>query len=79
MQVDSIAVLGSKPAFTKAIAVFEINMAKILALKQLFLWLQECQALSRDNNRIVTAAERHNELWRTLTCGLTGEAFLAPN
>jgi hypothetical protein len=79
MQVDSIAVLGSKPAFTKAIAVFEINMAKISALKQSFLWLRECQALSRDNNRIVTAAERHNELWRTLTCGLTGEAFPAPN
>ena len=23
-------------------------------------------------------AERHKELWRTLTCGLTGEAFPAP-
>jgi hypothetical protein len=42
MQVDSIAVLGSEPAFTKAIAVFEINMAKVSALKQSFLWLQEC-------------------------------------
>ena len=76
-QVDSIAVLGSEPAFTKVIAVFEIDMAKITALKQSVRWLQECRDLSRDNNGIVTA-ERHSELWRTLTCGLTGEAFPAP-
>ncbi len=78
MKVDSLAILGSEPAFTKAIAVFEINMTKISALKQSFLWLQECEALSRDNNGIMTAA-RQNELCRTLTCGLTGEAFPAPN
>ena len=77
MQVDSIAVLGSEPAFTKAIAMFEINMAKASALKQSFLWLQECCALSQDNNGNVTP-KRHNEIWRTLTCGLTGEAFPAP-
>lgn len=77
IQVDAIAVLGSKPVFTKAIAVFEINGARILELKQSFLWLQECRILSQDNNGIVTA-ERYNELWRTLTCGLTGEAFPAP-
>lgn len=77
MQVDSISILGSEPTFTKAIAVFEINMAKISALKQSFLWLQECRDLSRDKNGIMTAG-RYNELWRTLTCGLTGEAFPAP-
>jgi hypothetical protein len=76
-QIDTIAVLGSEPAFTKVIAVFEINMAKISELKQSFLWLQECRDLSRDKNGIMTAG-RHNELWRTLTCGLTGEAFPAP-
>lgn len=74
MQVDSIAILGSEPTFTKAVAVFEINMAKILALKQSFSWLQECEALSR-----MGTEEQRNELWRTLTCGLTGEAFPAPN
>lgn len=78
MQVDSIAALGSEPAFTKAIAVFEINMAKVDALKQSYLWLQECQALSRENNGIVASAG-DDELWRTLTCGLTGEAFPAPS
>ena len=77
MQVDSIAVLGSEPSFTKAIAVFEINAAKVSALKQSCLWLQECRALSRNNKGIVTP-KRYNDLWRTLTCGLTGEAFPAP-
>jgi hypothetical protein len=61
MQVDSIAILGSEPAFTKAIAVFEINIAKISALEQSLFWLQECEALSRDNTGIMTA-ERQNEL-----------------
>jgi len=76
MQVDSIAVLGSKPAFTRAIAVFEITTVKISAIRQSLLWLQECRDLSRDKNGLITG-ERHNELWRTLTCGLTGEAFPA--
>jgi len=77
-QVDSIAVLGSEPVFTKAIAVFEINMAKISALKGSLVWLQECETLSRDINRS-SRAERNNQLWRTMTCGLTSEGFPAPD
>jgi hypothetical protein len=78
MQVDSIAILASEPSFMTAIAVFEINTAKVFTLKQSFLWLQECEVLSRDNNGNMTA-ERQNELWRTLMCGLTDEVFPVPN
>jgi hypothetical protein len=76
MQVDKVAILGSLPVFSRAVAVFEINMAKIVALKQTFLWLQECRDLARNNHGVLTI-ERYNELWRTLTCGLTGEGFPA--
>ncbi|TVY80444.1 Heterokaryon incompatibility protein 6 OR allele [Lachnellula suecica] len=78
IQVDSIATLGSEPIFTKAIAMFEINAAKITDLERSFLWLEECETLSRDHDGLLTVRRRH-ELWRTLTCGLTGEAFPAPS
>jgi hypothetical protein len=75
--VDSIAVLGSEPKFTKAIAVFQINRDKIEELQHSRKWLQECRELALDENGILTA-ERHEELWRTMTCGLTRDAFPAP-
>ncbi|KAH7409121.1 heterokaryon incompatibility protein-domain-containing protein [Cadophora sp. MPI-SDFR-AT-0126] len=77
LQIDSIFRLGSEPEFTKAVAVFEINEAKISALKQSYLWLLECENLSRQHRGILTTM-RQTELWRTMTCGLTGEAFPAP-
>ncbi|OCK74060.1 HET-domain-containing protein [Lepidopterella palustris CBS 459.81] len=76
-QVDSIDVLGREPTFTKTIAVFEINMPKISEIKQSYRWLQECQDLSRDAHGTLTT-ERYSELCRTLTCGLTDEAFPMP-
>ncbi|KAL5329566.1 hypothetical protein ACEPPN_003080 [Leptodophora sp. 'Broadleaf-Isolate-01'] len=79
IHVDNIATLGSEPAFTKAIAVFEIDAAKITALRQSFLWLQECEALAQVESSKAMTAKRRKELWRTLTCGLTGEAFPAHN
>jgi hypothetical protein len=75
--VDSIAVLGSEPKFTKAIAVFQINQDKIEELQHSWKWLQECRELAAGENSILTA-ERHEELWKTMTCGLTGDAFPAP-
>jgi hypothetical protein len=75
--VDSIALLGSEPKFTKAIAVFQINHKKIEELQHSWKWLQECRELASDENGILTA-ERYEELWRTMTCGLTGDAFPAP-
>ncbi|KAH7354652.1 heterokaryon incompatibility protein-domain-containing protein [Rhexocercosporidium sp. MPI-PUGE-AT-0058] len=78
IEVDTIAILGSEPAFTKAIAVFEINAAKISALRQSFLWLQECETLAQVKNSKVMTEKRRNQLCRTVTCGLTGEAFPAP-
>lgn len=76
--VDSIVTIGSEPKFTKAIAVFEINQAKITELKESFRWLQECRDLASDENGTLTK-DRHEMLWRTLTCGLTGDAFPAPS
>lgn len=76
--VDSIAVLGSEPKFTKAIAIFQINHHKIEELQNSWKWLQECRELASDEHGNLTA-ERHEELWRTMTCGLTGDAFPAPN
>jgi hypothetical protein len=76
-QVDSIDVLGTKSSFTKAIAVFEIDMPKIARIEQSYHWLRECQDLSRDAHGNLTT-KRYNELCRTLTCGLTDEAFPMP-
>jgi hypothetical protein len=75
--VDSINILGSVPNFTKTVAIFEINEAKIIEIEKSFKWLQECQDLALDGKGSLTK-NRHEMLWRTLTCGLTGDAFPAP-
>lgn len=75
--IDSIDVVGSVPSFTKAIAVFEITQDKTTELEKSLIWLQECRELASDGKGILTQA-RHEELWSTMTCGLTGEGFPAP-
>jgi hypothetical protein len=75
--VDSVAILGSEPKFTKAVAVFEINKAKITELANSFKWLQDCRDLASDSKGRLTK-NRHQKLWRTLMCGLTGDAFPVP-
>jgi hypothetical protein len=74
VHIDTISKLGSDPTFTKAVAVFEITTAKIVAIVRSFSWLQECRDMSRDTDGVLSA-KRSNELWRTLTCGLTGDGF----
>jgi hypothetical protein len=75
--IDSVAVLGSKPAFTKSSAVFEINTDKITELSKSATWLQECEELASNRDGILKSG-RQEQLWRTLTCGLTGDGFPAP-
>ena len=77
--VDSVAMLGEKPRkFAKTAAIFEIDSKKVAEIKDSHLWLQECEELASKRDGILTA-ERHDELWRTVTCGLTGDGFPAPN
>jgi hypothetical protein len=75
--IDSIETLGSEPKFTKTVAVFEINPAKIEELRQSVRWLQECRDLALNSDGILTP-QRQEELWQTLTCSLTGDGFPAP-
>jgi hypothetical protein len=75
--IDSIEVLGSKSSFTKTVAIFEINPAKIEELQRSVRWLRECQDLASNRDGILTP-RRQEELWRTLTCNLTGDGFPAP-
>jgi hypothetical protein len=77
-QIDSIAQLGSMPSFTKTVAVFEITPSKIEELRRSAEWLKECQELASDGNEGGLTAQRREELWRTLTCNLTGDGFPAP-
>jgi hypothetical protein len=76
-RIDFIAKLGSKPSFTKTVAVFEINPAKIEELMRSAKWLKECQELASDGKGVLTS-QRREELWRTLTFNLTGDGFPAP-
>jgi hypothetical protein len=74
--IDSVAVLGSKPTFTKTVAIFEICSAKIEEIRRSVAWLQECEGLA--SKKGVLTPQRQEELWRTLTCSLTGDGFPAP-
>lgn len=74
--VDSIGVLGPMAAFTKAIAVYEIDDSKISKIKHSLKWLRKCEDLARDRSGMLST-ERQNQLSRTLMCGLTGEGFPA--
>jgi hypothetical protein len=76
--IDSVEKLGSEPKFTKAIAIFQINHNKIEKLQNSWKWLQECLNLASDENGNLSA-KRNKEFWRTMMCGLTGEAFPAPD
>ena len=75
--IDWVTVLGSEPTFTKSGAVFEINTDKITELSRSATWLQECEELASNRDGILTSG-RQEQLWRTLTCGLTGDGFPAP-
>ena len=75
--IDLVAVLGSEPSFTRSSAVFEINTDKITELSKSATWLQECEELASNRDGILTSG-RQEQLWRTLTCGLTGDGFPAP-
>jgi hypothetical protein len=75
--IDSVAILGSEPSFTKTVAVFEINPTKIEELRRSVAWLQECEELASKKEGVLTP-QRQEELWRTMTCGLTGDGFPAP-
>jgi len=77
-QIDFIAKLGSRPSFTKTVAVFEINPAKIEELRRSASWLKECQELASDGKGRALTSQRWEELWQTLTCNLTGDGFPAP-
>ncbi len=75
--IDWVAVLGSKPTFTKSGAVFEIDTDKITELSKSAAWLQECEGLASNRDGILTSG-RQQHLWCTLTFGLTGDGFPAP-
>ncbi|KAH8763885.1 heterokaryon incompatibility protein-domain-containing protein [Hyaloscypha finlandica] len=76
--IDSVAMLGIEPSkISLTAAVFEIDSQKIAELEDSLRWLQECEELASKRDRFLTA-ERQEELWRTLTCGLTGDGFPAP-
>lgn len=74
---DSISMLGPNSAFSKAIAIFEIDEAKINALRASSEWLEACRYLALDGYDS-TIVERHEYFWKTMLCGLTGEGFPAP-
>jgi hypothetical protein len=75
--IDFVVVLGSEPSFTKSGAIFEINSDKIMELSKSATWLQECEEIVLNRDGILTSG-RQEQLWRTLTCGLTGDGFPAP-
>ncbi|KAE9374997.1 HET-domain-containing protein [Stipitochalara longipes BDJ] len=76
--VDSVALLGIKRRqLAKTAAIFEIDSQKIAELEDSLWWLQECEELASKRDGILTG-ERQEELWRTLTCNLTGDGFPAP-
>lgn len=76
--IDFIDEIGPQSRFTKAIAAFDINHRKILQIQQSREYLLECEAMARKQEDGTSIAKR-DELWRTLTCGLTREAFPAPS
>jgi hypothetical protein len=77
-KIDVVTLLGRRlNTFGKTAAIFEINSRKIAELENVVWWLQECEELASKRDGILTA-ERQEELWRTLTCGLTGDGFPAP-
>jgi hypothetical protein len=77
-RIAFIAKLGSRPTFTKTVAVFELNPAKVEEFRQSAEWLKECQELASDVKGGALTSQRWEELWRTLTCNLTGDGFPAP-
>jgi hypothetical protein len=76
--IDSIATLSPESKFSKAIAVFEIDQTKVKALQASWEWLQACEELAAKLHRGKATPARQEELWRTMTCSLTGEGFPAP-
>ncbi|CZR65458.1 uncharacterized protein PAC_15358 [Phialocephala subalpina] len=76
--VDSIAQMGPESNFTKAIGLFELDENVALDLEESFKWLQACQSLALEGYE-ETKAERQEQFWRTMTCGLTGEGFPVPS
>lgn len=76
--LDGIEVIGPVPRFTKVVAVFEINEAQLNDVKQSYGWLRDCQELASDENGEMIE-ERREMFWRTMLCGLTGDAFPVHN
>jgi hypothetical protein len=75
--VDSIKVIGSEPQFCRLMALFPFTEDSIEQLKRAQTWLQECQDQAADSD-IGMTAQRYEQFWRTMTCGLTSNAFPAP-
>jgi hypothetical protein len=75
--VDSVSKIGPESAFSKAIAIFEVDDKKIEELRASSSWLEQCRQLAFGEYQD-TLTKIHKNFWKTMMCGLTGEAFPVP-
>jgi hypothetical protein len=72
--VDTVKKVGCPPAFTKATVRMEIDSDTIDRLERSRSWLEELRDMAGDP----MDRNRCEELWQTMTCGLTKDGFPAP-
>lgn len=76
--VDTIAQMGPVSNFSKAIGLLELDENVVHDLEENFKWLQACEELALESYE-GAKAERQEQFWRTMACGLTGEGFPIPS
>lgn len=76
--VDAINTLGSEPRYHRIIDNLSTHEGRLDELKKTHAWLQECQHFAANRSSSGMTPQRYDDFCRTMTCGLTADAFPAP-
>ncbi|MCJ1380894.1 hypothetical protein MMC17_004003 [Xylographa soralifera] len=76
--VDSVNTVGSEPSFCRLTAMSSYTNKSNEQIGNFVSWLTECHQQAADLGEGLSIG-RYEQFWRTMTCGLTGDASPVPS